>query len=106
MNCFIAIALANIIKKVQENQVGVKLNREHQLFVFVGELNLPDDIATIKENTVVYWGALTMILLPCWNTFSLLSLHNFSNRNIYFKIMNNEMNIQGLSKRLGKFAVR
>jgi hypothetical protein len=44
-------ALEYAIKKVQENQVGVKLNGTHQLLVCVGDSNLlRDNIDTVKNN--------------------------------------------------------
>jgi hypothetical protein len=40
------------IKKVKENQVGMKMNRTHQLLVYADDLNpLGDNIDTIKKNT-------------------------------------------------------
>jgi hypothetical protein len=40
------------IRKVQENQVGMKLNGTHQLLAYTDDVNLlEDNIETIKKNT-------------------------------------------------------
>jgi hypothetical protein len=40
------------IRKVQENQVGMKLNRAYQLLAYAGDVNLlGDNIDTINTNT-------------------------------------------------------
>jgi hypothetical protein len=45
-------ALEYAITKVQENQVGLKLNRTHQLLVYADDANLLDDNTDIiQENT-------------------------------------------------------
>jgi hypothetical protein len=45
-------ALENAIGKVQENQVGLKLNGTHELLAYPDDVNLlGDSIATINENT-------------------------------------------------------
>jgi hypothetical protein len=47
-----SFALEYVIKKVQENQVGLKLNRTHQLLVYADHVDLlGDNIDTINKNT-------------------------------------------------------
>jgi hypothetical protein len=44
-------ALEFVIRKVQENQVGLKLNGTHQLLAYADDVNLlGDSIDTIKKN--------------------------------------------------------
>jgi hypothetical protein len=45
-------ALEYAIRKIQENQVGLKSNRTHQLLVYADAVNLlRDNIPTTKKNT-------------------------------------------------------
>jgi hypothetical protein len=45
-------AIENTVRKIQENQVGLKLNELHQLMAYVDNVNLlGDNKNTVKNNT-------------------------------------------------------
>jgi hypothetical protein len=46
------VALEHVIRKVQENQVGLELNGTHHLLVYADDVNLlEDNTDTINKNT-------------------------------------------------------
>jgi hypothetical protein len=47
-------ALEYVVRKVQEDQVGLKLNETHHLLVYADDVNLLEDkIDTIKRNAEI-----------------------------------------------------
>jgi hypothetical protein len=51
MKMLLCFALEYAIRKVQENQAGLKFNQTHQLLVYADDINLLwDNINTIKKN--------------------------------------------------------
>jgi hypothetical protein len=56
--------IVHAIGKVQENQVGLKLNGTHQLVAYADDMNLlGDNIDTIKRNTETLIGANKEVVL-------------------------------------------
>jgi hypothetical protein len=85
-------ALEYIIRKVQKNQVGLKLNGTHQLLVYVDGVNvLEDNVSTIKKNTETVIDASKEIVLEV-NTektkYMVLSRQQNAGQNHDIKIAN------------------
>jgi len=54
-HCYFNFVLEFVIRRVQANQEGLKLNGRHQLFVYVVDLNmLGGRVHNVKENWSFY----------------------------------------------------
>jgi hypothetical protein len=85
-------ALEYVIRKVQENQVGMKLNGTHQLLAYVDDVNLlGDNTDTIKKNTETLIGASKEVGLEInieKTKYMLISCHQNVGQNRDIKIAN------------------
>jgi hypothetical protein len=86
------VASEYVIRKVQENQVGLKLNGTHQLLVYADDVSLlGDNIDTIKKNTQTSFDAIKEVGIEV-NTekskYMLLSRHQNVGQNLELKIGN------------------
>jgi hypothetical protein len=85
-------ALEYAIRKVQENQVGLKLNRTHQLLAYADNVNLlGDNIDNIKKNTETLIDASKKVGLEInveKTKYMLLSRHENIGQNRDIKIAN------------------
>jgi hypothetical protein len=61
-HCFFNFDLEHAIRKMQESQVGLKLNRIHQLLAYADDVNLlGGNTDTIKKNTETLTDASTEV---------------------------------------------
>jgi hypothetical protein len=80
-------ALEYAIRKVQENQVGLKLNGTHQLLVYVDDVNLlGDNIDTIQKNMEILIEASKEVGLEVNYKYMLLSRRQNIGQNHDIKI--------------------
>jgi hypothetical protein len=85
-------ALEYAVKKVQENQVGLKLNETHQRLAYADDVNLlGDNIDTIKKNTGTLIDASKEVGLEInadKTKYMSLSRHQNVGQNWYIRIAN------------------
>jgi hypothetical protein len=89
---FFKFALEYAIRKVQENQLGMKLNGTHQLLAYADGVNLlGDDIDTIKKNTETLTDASKEVALEVnakKTKYMLVSCYKNADQNRETKIAN------------------
>jgi hypothetical protein len=84
-------ALKYVIRKVQGNQVGLKLNGTHQLLAYADDVNLLGNKDTIKKNTETVTDASKEVQLGInveKNKYMLLSHYQNATQNWDIKIAN------------------
>jgi hypothetical protein len=93
------------IRKVQENQVGLKLDGTHQLLVYADDVNLlGDNIDTVKKNTESLIDASKEIGLEInveKTEYMLLSHHQNIAQNLDIKVANRSFENVSQFKYLG-----
>jgi hypothetical protein len=98
--------LEHAIRKVQENQVGLKLNGTHQLLAYADDVNLlGDNIDTIKKITKTLIDASKEVGLEInveKTKYKLLSFHQNVGQNQKIKIANRSFENVSQFKYLGQ----
>jgi hypothetical protein len=93
------------MRKVQENQVGLKLNGKHKLLAYANDVNpLGDNIDTIKKNTEIVIDASKEVCLEInveRTKYMLLSHHQNVGQNRNIKIANRSFGNVSQFKYLG-----
>jgi hypothetical protein len=99
-------ALEYAIRKVQENQVGLKLNGTHQLLAYADDVNLlGDNIDTVKKNTDILIDAIKEVGLEInveKGKYMLLSRHQNVGQNRDINIANRSFENVSQFKYLGR----
>jgi hypothetical protein len=92
---FFNFALEYAIRKVQENQVGLKLNGTHQLLAYADDVNLlGDNLDSVKKNTETLTDASKEVGLEInveKTTYMLLSRQQNVGQNRDMKIANRSL---------------
>jgi hypothetical protein len=91
-HCFFNVALEYTIRKVQKNQMGLKLNWTHQLLTYVDNvILLEDNVDTMKKDGDTFIGASREVGLEInmeKTEYILLSHHQNAGQNCNIKIVN------------------
>jgi hypothetical protein len=92
LSLFFNFTLEYAIRKVQENQVGLKLNETHQLLAYAEDMDvLGDNIGTVKKNTETLINASREVGLEInieKTKYMLLSRHQNESQNRDIEIAN------------------
>jgi rhamnogalacturonyl hydrolase YesR len=94
-------ALEYAIRKVRDNQVGLKLNGTHQLLAYADEVNLLGDIKEITETLIDASKEVSLEINVEKTKYILISLHQDVGRNRDVKIANRSFENVSQLKHLG-----